>query len=439
MIKRFWIVLFATVPVTGCLLQPPPVMTGVPSSPPSVTVTNTLLSESHSASTRTVTPAPVPIATSTRVLFPSVTAAGTEARITPAPLVPLSDVSFPGRIYGWVSPFYGYLDPNQPVSEVLNTFPVSEDADPGSAASWALAFSAYTNQVAYIRRTPDDQSISLWVSDLQLRAPVRVWTDTTGQSGYSGVDDQISLRWGIRDQFVFLKNHPANVHDNTKEIFWLVYSIRTQSIIELSESCNKLILSPQTAMYALACPVVDGFVVLEQDGTYWETEALPELLYDIQNYAFSPDGKGVLYVDPENAIHLLTASDSPTKFPVRYPENVWFKDMPLQWSLDNNRVLILGYDAPDEKPHCVWDDFTEKIQPCWHLFDASTGERLWWLQQVGGDRVASLSPDGRWVAINYTNYSDFPIARELIAYDTTQPNAGKIVWFWTVDAIHWGD
>lgn len=433
--KQTLIVFFMSVLLIGCSSRALTGETGLLGATSTIAITNTSSPTPLPTSTPTVTPTPTQ--TPTKTPSPTVTPTSTVVKITPAPFVPLLDVSIPGRIYGWTAPFYGYLEPNQPIPEVLNTFPVSEEANPGTAISWALAFSAYTSQIAYIRTTPE-QFISLWISDLQLQRPVQVWIDTTGQSGYSGVNDQVFIRWSVRDQFIFLENYPADVHDNTKKIFRLVYSIRTQSIVELSESCKKLILSPQTAMYALACPVVDGFVVLEQDGTYWETESLPAQFYDVQNYAFSPDGKEILFVDPENSIYLLAANNSFTKLPVRYPENVWFEDMPLQWSLDNKRVLVLGYDGVGEESHCVWDAFTERVQPCWHLFDSTTGEQLWWLQQEGGSSIASLSPDGRWVVVDHENYGEFPIVRELIAYDTMQPNAGKIVWFWVVDAIHWG-
>ena len=432
--KQTLIIFLMSMLLVSCSSRALPIGTDLPKIIPTTTPTNTASPTPLPTSTSTITPKPSP--TSTQTPSPTVTPTDTAVKITPVPFVSLSDVSIPGRIYGWVSPFYGYLEPNQPIPEVLNTFPISKEANPGMAASWAFAFSSYTSQIAYIRTTPE-QSISLWISDLQLKAPTQVWVDTTGQSGYSGADDTIFLRWGIRDQFVFLENYPAKVQNSTKEIFWLVYSIRTQSMIELSGNCNKLILSPQTTMYALACPIGDRFVVLEQDGTYWETKTLPERFYDVQNYAFSPDGEKVLYVDPANSIYLLTTNDSLTQIPVRYSENVWFKDTPLQWSLDNKRILILGYDAVGEEPHCVWDTFTERVQSCWHLFDATTGERLWWLQQSGSS-IASLSPDGRWVVVDYVNYGEFPIVRELIAYDTTKPNAGKIVWFWVVDAIHWG-
>ena len=363
MIKRFWIVLFATVPVTGCLLQPPPVMTGVPSSPPSVTVTNTLLSESHSASTRTVTPAPVPIATSTRVLFPSVTAAGTEARITPAPLVPLSDVSFPGRIYGWVSPFYGYLDPNQPIPETqqqipgtLNVLGTSDKNGPGLAL--ALSFSKYTGQIAYLLAAPDGK-IGLWISDLQLNSPIQVWVDMPLSGEYVSTEPQVLLKWGVRDKYVFIETHPTVSSETREEHRLFVYSIPSQQIAEIKGSCNELAFSLHTGAYALACSTKEGhFIVLEQDGEIWDTEYLPEGTY-IQDFSFSPKGDRVAYVDAENAVYIVEKGKTPLKLPVRYPE-YWYSVTALQWSHDASKILVFGSDMPGDTPPLCAGQFQRK-------------------------------------------------------------------------------
>ncbi len=443
MIKRFWIALFATVPVTGCLLQPPPVMTGVPSTPPSVTVTNTLLSESHSASTRTVTPTPVPIATSTRVLFPSVTVAGIEARITPAPLVPLSDVSFPGRIYGWVSPFDGYLDPNQPIPETRQQIPgtlkvlgAGDKDSPGLAL--ALSFSKYTGQIAYLLAAPDGET-GLWISDLQFNSPIQVWVDMPLSGEYVSTEPQVSLKWGVRDKYVFIETHPTVSSETREEHRLFVYSIPSQQIAEIKGSCNELAFSLHTGAYALACSTKEGhFIVLEQDGEIWDTEYLPEGTY-VQDFSFSPKGDRVAYVDAENAVYIVEKGKTPLKLPVRYPE-YWYSVTALQWSHDASKILVFGSDMPGDTPHCVLDSFNGRVHPCWQLFNTLTGERLWWLGQIV-NLDAALSPDGHWLVANYIDERVYPLGtgRKLMIYDTTQLNVGKVLWLWNLDAIHWGD
>ena len=307
----------------------------------------------------------------------------------------------------------------------------------GPELALALSFSDYKGQIAYLHLRSDGK-ISLWISDLQLKTPEQVWVDTLGLTTYNSADDQISVKWGIKDNYIFIENYPVTTADTTSVVYRLVYSVPTHSIVKLKDACNFLTVSPITHAYAIGCPIEnEHFLILEQDGSFWETKTLPPETYESKTYAFSPRADKVVYADLENAVYILDQNETPIRLAIRYPD-YWHMDSPLQWSQDGSKVLVFGKDLPEDDPHCVWDNLNGRVHPCWQLFDAITGTRLWWLGQV--DHLnAILSPDGLWLAINSIDKKIYPLGsgRKLMVYDTTQLNTGKVIWFRTLYAMQW--
>jgi hypothetical protein len=308
-------------------------------------------------------------------------------------------------------------------------------AKPGQAR--ALAFSAYSGRIAYLDVNPMNQP-ELWLSDFQGTSSDKVWVDTSGQTKYGGPYDLLFLRWIIRDQFVLIRNVRANATNPDNGVVHLAYGVKVQRIIEFDGECSHLMISPVSYDFAVACPVDNQrFVVLEQDGTSWETDALAGEIRPVQNFAFAADSKQVVFSDFGNAIFVWQKGRQPLQLPVRYPDMVTDEKLPLQWSLDGLKVLVYGSDLPGTEQYCVLDPSTGRVNPCWQLFTPTTGERLWYLSQVSDD-YAALSPDGRWLATNHVDIGVVPIERLFMVYDTSRLNSGVGIMIWTVDAFAWG-
>lgn len=335
-----------------------------------------------------------------------------------------------GKIYVWVMPVYGSLNPSKRFQEDITPLGDQYDSETTPSNAIIIAFSYYTQQIAYLLENPE-QKLTLWLSDLEIQDPHVVWVDQENVSGYTSKDDLLSMHWGLGDQFIFFRNRPTS-GANEDNYYWLVYVTKSKNIVSLSGPCTGIFVSPQSDKFAIACPINEtNFVVLEQDGTYWNTNATPEDIIFAKDWVFSPDGNRVLYANENDEIVILSQSIQKLTLPIYYAGASEHRI--LQWSQDGSKLLIKGNDVT----HCPFYTLARRTPPCWQVFDANSGEIVWTSSLVSG-YDASLSPNGKWVVMFHADYESTPIRRWGVIYSVND-NAAFIFYNWVADAVNWGN
>ncbi len=413
-----------------------PVPTELPSpvftSPPNLCATPKVL-----LTTDTPLPSPsptlLPSATPSPISLPPLAITNSPIEIItvdPKPTTQLGDIPIPGKIYVWSKPFYGYLDPNQRGQELITqveTQPPQEQA-PGKAIT--VAFSHYTQQIAYLLKT-ENKKLSLRITDLEFQNPTSVWEDNENIAENSSVDDLLSIRWGPGDKFILFRNRPVT-GPNEGKYFFFVYSIENNSVTSLVGSCEQLFISPTSGEFAIGCPISEtDFWVLEQDGSQWTLNALPENSIFIKDWVFSRDGSKILYANGQDEILLVNKAMVALQLSMTYPGLGNLRI--LQMSQDGSKLLIYGNNIQ----LCPFSESIGRTPPCWQVVDSLTGEVIWSSSLISG-YDATLSPDGQWVVMFHSDATVFPIARWGAVYSISD-NSAAIIYNFIVGAVSWGE
>ncbi len=388
------------------------------------------------AITSTPTPASTSVPTKTPSSTPtaSSTASSTEFQtVQPRPTNELIATNLAWKIYVWTKPLYGYLDPNQRYQEFITPLGGQYPREQTPETAVTVAFSNYTQQIAYMLETPEHK-LNLWLADLKFQSPASAWVDEDNLMGYSSVDDLLSIRWGPGDNFILLRNRPAS-GSNQDVHFWVIYAIKSSITTQLTGPCERIFISPQSNRFAVGCPIDEnGFMVLEQDGTQWNTTALPQNPISGKDWVFSPDGRRVLYANEADEIFVINEGGQQIQLVTGYQGGGAGLIMKtLQWSRDGSKLLIYG----NNETHCPFSTFAGRTPPCWQVFDPDTGNLIWYASDASGI-TAAISPDGLWVVMFHADYASVPIARWGAIYSTVN-NSAAIIYNFVENALTWGD
>jgi hypothetical protein len=296
-----------------------------------------------------------------------------------------------GNIYVDDSVVYGYLDPSAGFQAAISPIaPESPDKVGPTNKAISLAFSYYSQQVAYI--TNDSGELRLWIGDLNLDEVELIWADHQKWLKYDPDNyDVIAIQWRLNDKFIILVNR-SNI---------VLIGLDDKLETRLSGTCNWLGISPKTGHFSVWCPLVsetEGYMVFEKDGSFWSTPSLPKDHYLVSDWVFSPSGDRVLYATEQGDLIIVGENIKQLVLPITYAPPRWDITMRvLQWSQDGSHILIYGYDKDDRI--CI--NTENKPYPCWRLFDSVSGEIIWQpsVKLSLSDYDATLSPDGKWLAI----------------------------------------
>lgn len=325
--------------------------------------------------------------------------------------------------WDWVG-YYGYLNPQEGIPLIPHFVnPQTEDAK-GPSDAFDLSFSRYTQQIAYLTNL---NGVELWIADQQLTKVEQVWSD--GEEWLSNPDayEQGDIYWGPNDMSIFIKRADRIV----------VYSLKERRAFQWAGRCNTLAQIPGTDELGIWCILRNGntlkYGVVGNYGTILEFSSAPtNLISNIIEWAYSPDGDRVLYatdqgdvgiVDTKGEYISLSVVFSPVTSPLMTRRG-------LQWSQDGSQLLVYGYDGGADmcyKSPSLGD------MPCWLLIDAWAGDILWAPpREASSSFDAALSSNGEWLAINIWAPRD---QRTIVVSIKT----GKIINIWdaTLHLLNW--
>jgi hypothetical protein len=373
------------------------------------------------------------VGTPTPELLPTHTSTPEMTSIT-GTKIPSEKYSFPTfeRVYAWMavslqSSRYGFFNPNEDHQGGWNYLEPSNEmlrSKLGPGRSVSLAFSNFSDRLAYVVW---NESAELWLSDVELSNPERVWIDETGWLGtISGFTD-IRVVWGIADRYVVL--YPTMFSDHI-----VIYDVEKSMVKFWLGGCNNLARGLVSQDYVIWCDSNDKsgsktYLVLEREELE-ETDREPSIISKTMDWVYSSDGKSLLYATENLDIFTISGNSNQLRFSAEYASPDLFDIMirkNLQWSQDGNKILVYAYGEPrDLCPQWNWDAGKKRYEesPCWLVFDANTGNVIWkpdsrniplglpwesWAIVHG----ATLSNDGKWLAMVLP---DFRSGRHYILY-----------------------
>ena len=358
---------------------------------------------------------------------------------------------FSGNIYSWDPYPFGYLlyDPNVGLMSVQELKPVRTNL-PGPNLGFAVAFSAYSQKIAYLV-TNSDGFIELWIADLDLCHVERIWEDIEqwiGDASEYPLESHAHITWGPSDNSLIITSHDKDSHI-------AVYSFPNEALNLWSGECNQIILNTNSKQWTTVCSLNDeenfNYAILEVDGSIRLLSTLDDNPITIIDWAFSPDQHQVVFSTQYYSLFLADSNGEIMQLPISWDENIvnsFHMDYRrgLQWSLDGANILVFGYEASGE--YCpigislVTGESYE--QPCWFLLDAQSSEIVWWLKReqieqyfpwegLYTDYEAALSPDNKWIAMFYMHA---PICEALIV--SLESGRIKEIGNFVHTKIHWG-
>jgi hypothetical protein len=374
--------------------------------------------------------------------------------ITPTKTVaiPSVDSGIPSitKIYAWmpqspISSKYGYFDLGRVIADRWNDLDSSDNNINGANRSVSLNFSPYTDNIAYLI---GNKQVELWVSDVDLKYPERVWIDEDGWLGNANDWFLPQIIWGSYDRYLILTPWTVNSHI-------AIYDLFAKTAEQWLGACDVLARSPVSDDLVIWCEPSEedpdkGYLVLGKEGII-RTQEKPEVISRVIDWAYSPDGERVLFATEDLNIFTTLPDASLLQLPVNYESSELFDisiRQNLQWSQDGHSVLVYAYGNP--KNLCPqW--MREKLEdrPCWLVLDANTGNLIWkpggeisglgtpweYLSMVHG---ATLSKDGKWLA---TISFDHSKPERTIYLLVASLNESKIITFEGEETtrLHWVD
>jgi Tol biopolymer transport system component len=281
-----------------------------------------------------------------------------------------------------------------------------------------ISFSEQKGEVAILFLNKDDIA-ELWIMDVDLCNPDKVWVDTTGwiiNSSNSHYIKPAKIVWGPSDNTVILSNN------STKNNI-AIYDRITKKMHIANSDCSKFI--KMSEKWSILCTNKEknkspiGYIINSNGVT--ESQSILEGTRSLsQDWAISPDGKKIVFLsntkeivieDTKNALVNLDMSiDQGSNNILRATTDSRI----FHWSMDGQQILIYG--QPKDEQYCpkfvsLLDD-TISEQSCWLLVNSNTGNIKWWLRRefvenivAGWDGIttgfqAALSPDGRRVVLS---------------------------------------
>lgn len=262
---------------------------------------------------------------------------------------------------------------------------------------FAASFSQNQQLIAYHIQNERSSATELWLSDVTLCNPLIVYTDKGRQM--SEPNSFTYFQWGPGDKTLIYRS-------SENEFPMLIYHLVDQSVEFWQGSCEDILYLEETHEVAVGCSHDGKYSYLHMDGRVTTATSIPKPTGDpVVAWSFSKEGDAA-YITADAEVYLLQRSGQKIKLPLKGFSSIvspW-DPIPLQWSTNQNRLLVLSYD-PQEK-RCP----AEKA--CWFVIDGDNGEITWWLKpeaikkKVQWDEVdtmhpAALSPDGELLALQY--------------------------------------
>lgn len=325
-----------------------------------------------------------------------------------------NDDILPGTIYMWEIPPYLFgMDPNK--SWFFFKIEPEDENVIGPNRGFSLSFPKYSDKVAYLVESGSGQ-IELWITDLKFKEASVVWRDTTdwlGDLSPTLLGNQDQIVWGPGDHSIFIYNF-------RNEDRFILYSTKSKSEYYWTGKCDQIVRIGTASPLALGCTgdLGDGqtAAIVTIDGDI-EFGDFSQFIVDeeILDYAFSPDGKQVIYTTVSGEFLIAKSSETTVELSLSYGykerkpfDSDTFVDG-MQWSSDGTRVLVFGNSTTSAACPLTSDG---NALPCWMVIDSQSGEIIWRMKEFIANEINSswdrltafygavLSPDNRWIVIS---------------------------------------
>jgi hypothetical protein len=330
-----------------------------------------------------------------------------------------------GFIYVFEEYVYGTLKPINKRQQITPIVPRNRENPP---PWWAedVDFAENENLLAYLLY--DNSQLKLWVADLALNNVKLLWVD---RNNIFQSKEKVQIKWGPGDKSVFVASKSKTI----------VVSLLNQKTYNLKNLCKEIGISPKTNYWALVCPNDDTTnhnLIIEQNGDIWSTlDTLQPPVVQVIDWAFSPNNFSVVFADSVSQVYIATRDKEIVPINgVKYSRPLSDTYMRvLQWAVDSKTMLVYG-QSPDKR--CPADPQVEIS--CWMIIDLA-GKIKW--PEVGYAGVAAnhsdatLSPDGKWIALSILELPDNNPPDRYVAIISTLNNHLYKLSFWEVDGIRW--
>jgi hypothetical protein len=189
------------------------------------------------------------------------------------------------------------------------------------------------------------------------------------------------------------------------------------------------------------------------DGSVDIIESLENSVATALDWAISPDGKRLLYLDESYKFIILDRESNLITLPAFLDKEAFqfFRLDPfkrgIRWNHDGSQVLVFAYESSQElcpdDISIVSGNYFE--QPCWLLIDPFSGEIVWSLKESVIEQFsqweglflyfeATFSPDNQWIVMSVMNSS----SREFIAI-SPKTDEFIILGNFVAANVEWGD
>jgi len=437
----------------GCLNANPSV------TPSAVPASSTIIPTTGATYPKTSTPAETSSPSATVTLpMPSMTPTATAQPLASGNTLATLSVIGQGAsdenqmlyLYSQDSGFYVFVDITSPNISITRRNLLGTARN----TSW-VSFANFSDLIAYA-----DFQGNFWVADLAKRHPILIFSDQS----YSMAE--VSLIWTPDDQHLILDFQDPGYQD-------MIFHLQTSQWEAWDYICDQLAISPRTGRLATWCisPMDNRFIVLEWGGEFWYSDLPPEQelfhaddvddprfgTFVIYRYAgWSADGERIAYFDPHDATGTLFITDSHAAVQLQIPGKAyWLTDyykerdylpgIPLQWSRDGSRILLLGVGSAGELcPEYIIDELerTYSNPGCWQVMDVSTGEMIWQASDLYSSPgvllfrqhyiAPSISGDATYITLfTYHEGGHFYV----LNIDTGETLLDSL---WRISGAHWG-
>ncbi len=365
------------------------------------------------AETETASPTAASTITPTTTIPPSATNA--QSVVVSTDTVEENDDNIiPGIIYMWdFPPYLRVMDPNEP--GLIFGITQEDENIIGPNSGFSLSFPKYSDKLAYLVES-DSGQIELWITDLEFKHASVVWQDTTdwlGNLSLTMLANQDQIVWGPGDNSIF-------IYSFLNKDRFVLYSTKSKNEYYWIGKCDQIVRIDAESPLALGCTgdLGDGqtAAIVSLDGDI-EFGDFSQLIIgeEILDYAFSPDGKQVIYTTVTGEFLISKSSEATLELSLSYGykerkpfDSDTFMDG-MQWSSDGTKILVFGNSTTSEVCPLTSDGFELH---CWMVIDAKSGEIIWRMKEFIANEINSswdrltafygavLSPDARWVIIS---------------------------------------
>ncbi|MDH5507892.1 MAG: hypothetical protein OEZ02_11795 [Anaerolineae bacterium] len=347
-----------------------------------------------------------------------------------------------GFIYAWYfgGPQSSYYKLDLGKSWRNNISRVGEDSiiGPFPTRASALAFSRYSQQIAYIMHT-DRQEV--WLADVQLNQIICLWVDQAEWLGEITLDEHVEIMWGPQDKSLI-------IHSLIDTPRALAIDLSSGQVHKISGFCDQIARSPVTGKMGIWCleKESEATIALTGDGSIKVFSSAPDVDFTpVSDWVYSPSGDRLLYANEQNEILVISDEGKTLILPIAYdpPEccGITGPKRELQWSQDGNFLLVYGTNningtltwhiVDSQSGEIIW---TEDIISIMHALDIKTDHEDIGICVICGGQDAVISPNGKWFVSSYfvAGYR-FSVLTSTTTGKSYQIGEGLLIYFSWVD------